>query len=198
MKEQWDQRYAESKYIYGTRANLFFEEQLAKLKPTSILLPGDGEGRNAAYAALQGWKVDAFDYSDQAVKNAKEFLKSQNVEVNFYAASILEHGNVIIKYDAIGFFYLHLHSKDRPVAHQFLSDSLNTGGALILEVFSKSQLGRDTGGPRNEDMLYSLAEIRNDFKEFGFLMLEETETELSEGDLHNGKAMLIRFVGVKK
>jgi len=198
MKEQWDQRYAESKYIYGIRANLFFEKQLAKCKPASILLPGDGEGRNAAHAARQGWNVDAFDYSNQAVENAQEFFKSQNVEVDFYLSSILEHEIVQEKYDAIGFFYLHLHSKDRPVAHQFLSDSLKPGGILILEVFSKRQLGRDTGGPRNEDMLYSLAEIRNDFKEFDSLMLEELETELSEGELHKGKAMLIRFIGVKK
>ena len=198
MKEQWNQRYAESKYIYGTRANVFFEEQLAKLKPASILLPGDGEGRNSAYAALQGWKVDAFDYSDQAVKNAKEFLKSQNVEVNYYTASILEHENVIAKYDAIGFFYLHLNLKDRRIAHKYLSDSLKSGGILILEMFSKSQLGRDTGGPRNEDMLYSLAEIRSDFKGFDSLILEEIEFELSEGELHKGKSMLIRFVGVKK
>ena len=198
MKEHWDQRYAESKYIYGTAANLFFEEQLARCKPASILLPGDGEGRNAAHAARQGWKVDAFDYSDQAVENAQEFLKSQNVEVDLYLSSILDHETVQEKYDVIGFFYLHLHSKDRPLAHRFLSDSIKPGGVLILEVFSKLQLGRGTGGPRNEDMLYSLAEIRNDFREFDSLILEELEAELSEGELHKGKAMLIRFVGVKK
>jgi SAM-dependent methyltransferase len=73
MKEHWDQRYAESKYIYGTAANLFFEEQLARFKPASILLPGDGEGRNAAHAARQGWKVDAFDYSIRLLKMLKSF-----------------------------------------------------------------------------------------------------------------------------
>lgn len=198
MKEHWDQRYAESKYIYGTRANLFFEEQLAKLKPASILLPGEGEGRNAAHASKQGWSVNAFDYSSQAVKNAQEFCETRNVEVNFYLSSILDHESVCVKYDAIGFFYLHLDSKDRPVAHQFISDSLVSGGVLIMEVFSKSQLGRNTGGPRNEDMLYSLAEIQNDFQDFEFVLLEEIEAELSEGDLHKGEAMLVRFVGVKK
>ena len=198
MKEHWNQRYAESKHIYGTRANLFFEEELAKLKPASILLPGDGEGRNSLHAAKQMWRVDAFDYSDQAVKNAKEFCNSQNVEVNFYLSSILDHENVKAKYNALGFFYLHLDSKDRPAAHQFITDSLKPGGVLIMEVFSKNQLGRNTGGPRNQDMLYSLTEIQNDFKEFEFILLEELEVELSEGELHNGKAMVIRCVGRKK
>lgn len=194
----WDQRYAESKYIYGEEANVFFKKQLDNLSSGRMLLPGEGEGRNAAYAAGRGWKVDAFDYSKQAVVNAKVFFEKYKVDVNMYQGSILEHPSVVEKYDLLALLYLHLPSRDRMTAHRFLADSLKPEGVLVMEVFSKKQIGRNSGGPPNEDLLYDISEIRRDFCEFDVSVLEEVETHLSEGKLHDGKAMLIRFVGRKK
>lgn len=194
----WDQRYAESKNIYGEKANAFFEEQLNLLCVGKMLLPGEGEGRNAAYAASKGWEVDAFDYSKQAVENAQVLFKKNKLDVNVYHGSILDHPSVSGKYDALALLYLHLPSRDRIIAHRFIADSLKPGGVVVMEVFSKRQIGRNSGGPQNEDMLYDISEIRRDFEEFDISVLEEVETHLSEGNLHNGKAMVVRFVGRKK
>ncbi|MUP38072.1 class I SAM-dependent methyltransferase [Labilibaculum euxinus] len=198
MKEMWDQRYAESKYIYGEKANLFFVTQLHLLKSGRLLLPGEGEGRNAAYASCAGWKVDAFDYSKKAVENAKRFFAEQKVDVNIYTESILDHPSIEEKYDVAALLYLHLPSQKRFIAHRFVADSVKPGGVVLMEVFSKNQIGRKSGGPSNEDMLYDLSEIRRDFEEFDILLLEEVETHLSEGKLHDGKAMVVRFVGKKR
>lgn len=198
MSKMWDQRYAESKYIYGKNANAFFEEQLNLLGSGKILLPGEGEGRNAAYAASKGWEVDAFDYSKQAVENARVFFEKNKVDVNMYHGSILDHPSVIEKYDALALLYLHLPSLDRKAVHRFTADSLKPGGVVVMEVFSKKQIGRNSGGPQKEDMLYDISEIRKDFHEFDISVLEEVETHLSEGKLHDGNAMVIRFVGRKK
>lgn len=193
----WNKRYADTKYIYGKNANVFFKEQLDQLTPGYLLLPGEGEGRNAAYAA-QNWKVDAFDYSNQAVENSKAFFSAQGVNVNMYQASILDHPLLLSKYDAVGVLYLHLNMEQKAIAHSFIADALKPGGIVMMEVFSKKQLERNTGGPKNIDWLYDLDDIRGDFSEFDFLHLEEVEIDLSEGPLHNGKAMVIRFVGRKK
>ena len=53
----WNERYAVTDYIYGKAPNEFFVEQLSTLTPGRILLPAEGEGRNAVYAAKQGWDV---------------------------------------------------------------------------------------------------------------------------------------------
>ncbi|PKQ62336.1 hypothetical protein BZG02_13280 [Labilibaculum filiforme] len=198
MKEMWDRRYAEAKNIYGEKANSFFEKHLDTIEPGNLLLPGEGEGRNASYASRRGWEVDAFDYSSQAVENAKQFFVKQDVHVNMYAESILDHPSVVEKYDLVAMLYLHLPSEHRSIAHRFLADSLKPGGTILIEVFSKSQLGRKTGGPQNEDLLYDLSEIKRDFEGFTFPVLQEVEINLSEGELHNGNAMVIRFVGRKK
>ncbi|WP_321322378.1 class I SAM-dependent methyltransferase [Labilibaculum sp.] len=198
MKEMWDKRYAESKYIYGEKANLFFAAQLSLLSSGRLLLPGEGEGRNAAYASRIGWKVDAFDYSKEAVDNAIRFFEEQKVDVNIYTESILDHPSIEQKYDVAALLYLHLPSRERTGAHRFVADSVKPGGMVLMEVFSKNQLGRKSGGPQNEDLLYDLSEIKRDFEEFDILLLEEVEIDLSEGNLHNGKAMVVRFLGNKK
>lgn len=46
-------------------------------------------------------------------------------------------------------------------------------------------------------MLYSKDEIMKDFKNYEILMLEEEEVVLHEGNYHQGKGAVIRFVGRK-
>jgi hypothetical protein len=58
MSQFWDQRYQTEEYAYGKEANAFFSAQLKKTAPGCLLLPGEGEGRNAVYAAKKGWMVD--------------------------------------------------------------------------------------------------------------------------------------------
>ena len=63
MKNFWNERYSEKEYVYGEKPNVFFAEQLRQIAPGTIVLPCEGEGRNAVYAAANGWEVQAFDTS---------------------------------------------------------------------------------------------------------------------------------------
>ena len=63
MNSFWNERYSTNEYAYGTEPNEFFKSVLSKLEVGKLLLPGEGEGRNAVYAAKQGWHVTAFDTS---------------------------------------------------------------------------------------------------------------------------------------
>jgi len=68
MKNQWDNRYSTEEYVYGTEPNEFFCECMKMLEPGKLLLPGEGEGRNATWAAQMSWVVDAFDQSTAGQK----------------------------------------------------------------------------------------------------------------------------------
>ena len=46
-------------------------------------------------------------------------------------------------------------------------------------------------------MLFSKQEIKDTFKNFEIIELEETQIELNEGRFHNGLASVIRFIGKK-
>ncbi|MGW8316573.1 MAG: SAM-dependent methyltransferase, partial [Bacteroidales bacterium] len=63
MRDFWEARYATDEFVYGTSPNSFFSEAILRLPPGRILLPGEGEGRNAVFAARLGWQVDAVDQS---------------------------------------------------------------------------------------------------------------------------------------
>ena len=85
----------------------------------------------------------------------------------------------------------------RSLFHKKIIDSLKPGGKIILELFSKDQFGKSSGGPQDLKMLSTLDEIKNDFAEMKTILIEEKNILLNEGDKHKGDASVIRFVGEK-
>jgi hypothetical protein len=80
---------------------------------------------------------------------------------------------------------------------------LRKGGYIIFEAFSKKHIDYVTknekvGGPKDIASLFSIDEIKSDFANYEIIELVEKEIELSEGQFHNGKGSVIRFVGRKK
>lgn len=197
VRDFWNDRYKTSKYAYGIFPNQFFKEQLEGIKPSTILLPAEGEGRNAVYAASLGWEVTAFDISSSGREKAMQLAKQMEVSINYEISDVLDF-ETNGYYDAIGLSYAHLPSEIRKEAYQHLLQFLNIGGIVIFEAFAKSQLGKSSGGPKNLEMLFSIEEIKAEFPQLEFKILKEESIELSEGDYHQGKAEVIRFVGVKK
>tara|TARA_R110002049_G_scaffold253340_1_gene428618 strand:- start:3869 stop:4420 length:552 start_codon:yes stop_codon:yes gene_type:complete len=176
--------------------NAFIKDQIDKLKPGSILLPAEGEGRNAVYSALQGWKVTAFDISKNGRGKALQLSKTNNVYIDYKVTGVLDF-NTDMQFDVIGLSYAHFPADIRRQAHEHLMCFLRPDGIVIFEAYAKAQLGKSSGGPKNEQMLFSIEEIKNEFQQLKFKFLREETIELSEGNHHNGKAEVIRFVGVK-
>jgi len=196
MKELWDTRYKSEEFIYGLEPNDFLKSYLTDVTPGKILLPGDGEGRNAVYAAKLGWDVTAFDYSDSAKDKAVRLAVLNNVQINYYTIDV-ESFNFNEKFDLISIIYLHLHPTVRSNFHKRLSEFLNPGGKVLLECFSKSQIKNSSGGPKSPDLLYDIAQIKKDFSNYKIEMLEQTEIDINEGHLHQGKASVIRMIAQK-
>ena len=103
MKTFWDERYSSEEYIYGKEPNEFFAEQIRRLGPGMILLPAEGEGRNAVYAAQIGWKVHAFDSSSVGAAKALDLAAEKNVNILYAISDIETFEPGDFKYDVIGF-----------------------------------------------------------------------------------------------
>lgn len=197
MNQFWNERFDTKEYVYGTEPNQFYKEQLAKLSPGKILFPAEGEGRNAVYAATQGWQVTAFDSSSVAKTKAENLARQKNVKIDY---RISDYENISFpkdSFDCLVLIYAHMHPQKRKEYHQKLASYLKPGGTLILEGFSKKQIENKSGGPRNVDMLFSEEELRNDFSFFSALYITETDIKLDEGTFHQGKASVLRAVGKK-
>lgn len=195
-KEEWNNRYAEPECIYGLEPNVFLREQLSLLHPGYLLLPGEGEGRNALWAARNGWRVLAFDFSYSALNKALKLLGREGVDV-MYSLNSAETFRPYWKFDAIGLIYFHLAREVRIDFHRKIAGWLNPGGTLIMECFHPEQIGRDSGGPKNPDMLPSHNDLINDFINLKIDTLNKEEILLNEGLLHQGKAVVTRLIARK-
>lgn len=195
--EFWDERYNSLEFVYGTEPNIFFKDELNKLKTGNILLLGEGEGRNAVYAAANGWKVDAVDFSRIAKDKALKLAEENSVSINYNLADLSEYKPKANYYNSAAIIFLHLNLKIRSIVHSRVVDSLKSGGTLILEVYEKEQLGKDSGGPQNIDMLYSKDELKDDFVKMNIIVLEKKIVNLNESNQHKGEAAVIRLIAVK-
>ncbi|MGD9932000.1 MAG: class I SAM-dependent methyltransferase [Mangrovibacterium sp.] len=197
MENFWDQRYAADEYAYGIKPNVYFRDVMGQLNPGKLLLPGEGEGRNAVFAASLGWQVTAFDYSSEARRKAQLLAARRGVSVDYRVESYDEVQFSPDAFDALAFIFTHMPLGNRSFYHQKLLRYLAPGGVLILEGFSKAQIDYRTGGPSNPDMLFSREELAADFASLSELSITEAEIDINEGRFHQGKAAVIRVLGFK-
>ncbi len=193
----WDERYSSTEFVYGTAPNTFFKDELDKLKTGNILFLGEGEGRNAVNASVKGWNVDAVDFSIIAKEKALNLAEENSVSINYEVADLSQYKPKLNYYDAAAIIFLHLNPEIRSDVYSKVVDSLKPGGTLILEVYEKEQLGKDSGGPKNIDMLYSKEELKNDFNNMKIIGLEKKVINLNESEHHKGEAVVLRLIAVK-
>jgi len=197
MPNQWDERYAGKEYIYGTEPNSFLKEILASLKPGRILFPAEGEGRNAVYAASEGWATDAFDQSVVGQRKALNLARQKGTSVNYYIQSLDNWNPEAGQYDCIALIFVHMPDGLRQQVHQAAVRALKPGGTLILEAFTVNQLSRTSGGPKTAELLFTSEQIESDFRGLSSLKVSETQIVLDEGFLHQGLAEVIQLTGIK-
>jgi len=197
VKQFWEERYGAEEYVYGTTPNEFFAGQLTLLKPGTLLLPGEGEGRNAVYAASLGWDVTAIDLAKAGKIKAEKLAAKFGVQVNYIVSNLVSIELPEEHYDLIALVYAHFPPELRASIHQKMVRCLKIGGILALEGFSKKQLGNPSGGPKNEAMLFSKEELLSDFIGLKTLKIEESTTFFQKGLYHQGNAEVIQYIGIK-
>lgn len=204
IKKMWDNRYAAEEYSYGKAPNVFFKNALKEYKIAGkLLLPAEGEGRNAVYAAKQGLDVTAFDISEAGKKKALQLAAKEEVNINYIVGDFLELDIVNQQYDAAALIFAHFPPPLLSKYHKEIGALIKPNGIVVLEGFSKNHIAYQkknpkVGGPKNIDFLFSREAIAADFSDFDVLQLEEVEVHLEEGEFHQGLGSVVRFVGRKR
>ncbi|MCU0350357.1 MAG: class I SAM-dependent methyltransferase [Flavobacterium sp.] len=198
MKQFWNERYAASNFAYGKESNQFLKENLHFLPKGKVLFVAEGEGRNAIFAAKNGFEVSAFDYSESGQQKALMLAQEQGVSVDYLVSDVLELPYEKESFDGIVLIFAHFPAEIRKQAHLKLLELLKPGGKIIFEAFGKEQLNYTSGGPKDIDMLFSEGEVRNEFPGISFDSLSTEKTVLDEGLFHQGEGVVVRFVGTKK
>jgi hypothetical protein len=122
------------------------------------------------------------------------------VSIQYRLESIETAPIVSETFDAAAFIFVHLPPELFSIAIKKAAQGIKPDGKLIFELYSKKQLGRSSGGPKNIDMLFELEHLSTTLVKLGFHLpdIREEEIVLNEGKFHAGKAMVIHGVAQKK
>jgi SAM-dependent methyltransferase len=194
MKEMWDQRYSSPEYIYGREPNNRYRMLIDSLPAGRILLPGEGEGRNAVYAARRGWEVTALDQSAEGRCKALALAEEAGVVIRYEVGDLLTMPLPSGTFDLISLIFVHFPPEARLEVHKRLSNLLSPRGVFHLLAFRPEQLALGTGGPKNLDLLYSEKELRQDFAELGQVNLSLLDDHFDEGSYHRGPYAAIEMI----
>jgi SAM-dependent methyltransferase len=193
----WNERYAVDEYVYGREPNQFLAEHAGTLSGPVLSL-AEGEGRNAVFLASLGLKVQGVDGSDVGLAKAQALARSKGVEIHTEVADLAEFEPQANHYGAVISIFAHLPSAIRQRLYPLIERCLKPGGIIILEAYSQAQLTRNTGGPKDLDMLMTKVEIEREFPNCDPVLLRELEREVREGTYHTGIASVVQFIGRKK
>jgi SAM-dependent methyltransferase len=197
-KEMWDSRYSAEEYAYGKEPNTFFREQLETLKPGRILLPAEGEGRNAVFAAIRGWEVLAFDQSAEGRRKALKLAEEAGVAIRYELGDLAEISLQEDYFDVVALIFVHQPPAARRAFHQRVAGCLKKGGRIILEFYTKEQLKYNSGGPKDPELLANPDDLAEDFRGLEILTNQSHIIWHEEGIMHAGEASVVRLIAEKR
>ncbi len=197
--EFWNKAYDKEVFVFGIKPNVFLKEQLKDLEAGKILLPGEGEGRNAVFAAKLGWKVDAYDLSSVGKEKADKLALKHGTSINYWVGDFTKPNLEKEQYDVVAVVFLHVPIDLMKKGIQKSYEALKPGGRLIVEVFAEGNEKIAKFGPKSTEVLYTVAEMKEVLALSNWAkisILEEKDISLDEG-FHQGKAKVIRLVAQK-
>ncbi|EMI18242.1 Methyltransferase type 11 domain protein [Rhodopirellula maiorica SM1] len=192
----WNDRYSDDQFIYGTQPNAFLVEHSSMLVGPVLSL-AEGEGRNAVFLASLGLQIHGVDGSSVGLTKARTLAKSHGVEIQTEVADLATYQPATNCFGAVVSISAHLPSKIRNRLYPLVERCLRPDGLLLLEAYSENQLRRITGGPKDADMLMTVAKIEREFPGLVPIILHEIEREVYEGTHHTGLASVVQFIGRK-
>jgi SAM-dependent methyltransferase len=189
----WDTFFDSNEYAYGEQPNDFLREN-AYLLQGKVLCLAEGEGRNAVFLASKGCEVTCIDFSETALKKARDLAIKNECSLNCIHADLNDVDFGTSEWDAIVMIFGHLPSTMRSKVHGAFFKALKPGGKVLMEAYAKDQLTFGTGGPKTLEMLYSAEELADDFKAFDNIDIQSVKREIHEGTFHYGMSSVLQVL----
>jgi SAM-dependent methyltransferase len=166
--KDWNERYAAQELLWGAEPNRFVEEELRDVPPRGRALDlACGEGRNAIWLAKLGWVVTAVDYSEVALERARRLAAGQHVDVEWVQADVTSFAPTADAFQLVIVAYLQLPEAERRAVLAHAAAALGRGGILFMVGHARLNLTQGVGGPRQPEVLWEPAEIRQEVTGLG-------------------------------
>ncbi|WP_131785169.1 class I SAM-dependent methyltransferase [Protofrankia symbiont of Coriaria ruscifolia] len=196
---QWDRRHAGTGLLWTAEPNQIVIEHLAGLTPGRALDLACGEGRNAVWLATQGWRVTGLDFSQVAIRKARELSRRFDVTPEWIHADVMDWTPVPASYDLVTICYLHLPAGQRRNILRCAVNAIVPGGTLLVLGHDRANLRHGTAGPADPELLLDADELLTDLAGGPSLRISRAGRILSppRTDDHRRTAVDTLLVGVR-
>lgn len=195
---EWDARFAEPDYAYGTEPNAFLAAVACNIpRGGPVLCLAEGQGRNATFLARQGYRVTAVDQSSVGLARAHELAARQGVQIECIQADLAEYHIEPGAWSGIVSIFVHLPATLRAHVYRGAATGLRPGGVIVVEAYAPRQLTFNTGGPRTVERLVPRGALVAELEGLDFLLAQEAEREVFEGKYHKGMAAVVQVLARK-
>ena len=194
----WEARYAEPGYAFGTKPNDFLREQVSLLPPGPILCLAEGEGRNAVWLAQRGFEVTAVDLSSRGLQKARRLADDRRVKIKTIEADLATFPIAPGAWKGIVSIFAHTTEPVRKRVHASVISGLAPGGVYLLEAYRPEQAALTTGGPAEDSRLLNLERLKLELGKLEWLVAREIERDVIEGKYHTGRSAVVQLVARKR
>ena len=160
----WDARYSASDLVWGAEPNRWVRAYCERLPVGRALDLACGEGRNARWLARLGWQVHAVDYSEVAVRRARELSAAERHSVTSRIRwSVADVTTLPIRRRSVDLAlicYLHLPPDSFVDVVLRAADGVAPGGHLLIVGHDRRNLREGVSGPQDEGLLYDASALR--------------------------------------
>ncbi|AWP28284.1 MULTISPECIES: bifunctional 2-polyprenyl-6-hydroxyphenol methylase/3-demethylubiquinol 3-O-methyltransferase UbiG [Paenibacillus] len=194
----WNERFQGEDYVFGTEANVFIADMHKKLALSGDALAiAEGEGRNAVYLAREGMKVTVWDYAESGLDKAKRLAAANGVSIHTELVDLQEAQWTKDLWDEIICVFGHFPKELRTKTLAGVREAVKPGGYFLTEVYSVHQIPYRSGGPQDQQFLYTPADILEPFADWRIVHFFMGEVVRQEGQGHQGLSHVIQFAGQK-
>ena len=194
---EWDKRYSESGYAYGTEPNDFLKQNFSTIPKGKVLSIAEGEGRNAVFLAKQGYHVTAIDSSIVAINKAEQLARQHQVDINFIHHDLLSFDFGENQWEGIVSIFLPIVRQDRLNLYPRLTESLKNDGVFLMEAYTPEQINFGTGGGKDSRTMQTVDTITSELLQMNFLRKRQLERVVKEGKYHTGLASVLQVIAKK-
>lgn len=197
--DRWQKRFSVPEYIFGEKPNGFLAAQKPLLPASGRALSiADGEGRNGVWLAEQGLDVHAIDFSPAALEKSRALAAKRGVEIQTELADVIKWHYPEATYDVVAVIFTQfMDPQQRDEVFEGIRRTLKPGGLLLIEGYTPRQLQYGTGGPKQEDHMYTRGLLEHAFAGYTNMEITEYDVEMNEGTAHGGMSAVLDFTAHK-
>ena len=159
----WDERYRSSAAVWSGQPNPQLVAEAADLTPGAALDVGCGEGADAIWLAVRGWRVTAVDYSTVALERGATRAREVGVDVaeriTWLHADLTTWVPGASSYDLVSTQFMHLPRGPREALYHRLAESVAAGGTLLVVGHHPADLQTTLARPSGPELFFTASDV---------------------------------------